>query len=456
MKYYSIIYGGEYVGNFVFLQCSNVILMATINYLLKGKGNPRTIYLRFRHGKKIDLTKSTNYTIDPTKWSNTKKAVKTLNDAELKKLDKNLRELKNHLIDIYSNTETHHITSEWLENQIKLFKGEISTNSQYSDYVIDHIQQIIDTAHTRPNSKGGLGLSTSRIKSYGNLLHMFKNYCGKKSVRIKEIDTTFANKFLNWMLTDKGYSKNYATKIISDLKTTCTDAGYYGIETNTQLKNIKSPNVKNENIIYLSPSELEQIEQTELKREALKNARRWLILGCHIGQRGEDLLNLNESNLKVRNNKEVLELRQSKGSKDVVIPLPAKAKNILSKGFPKKIHINTFNKHLKDICKLAELNTPTIGRKSIGKREQRKLGTYPKHELISSHVCRRSYATNYYSILPTPLLMQVTGHSTEKMLLKYIGKTSIDYVQQIADFYQKIEDQAQSKPILRVVKTVNN
>jgi hypothetical protein len=425
--------------------------MATINYLLKGKGNPRTIYLRLKHGRSIDLTKSTGYTINPSKWSNTKKAVKTLNDAELKKLDKSLRGLKSRLTDIYSNTEPHHITSEWLENQIAVYKGEVSANSEISDYVIDHIQEIINTAHTRPNSKGGLGLSKSRIKSYGNLLQMFNKYRGNKRYRIKEIDTAFANKFLNWMLTEKGYSKGYALKIISDLKTTCTDAGYYGIETSIQLKNIKAPNVKNENIIYLSPSELKKIECTELKRDALKNARRWLILGCHIGQRGEDLLSLNESNLKVRNNTEVLELRQRKGSKDVVIPLPAKAKEILAHSFPTPIHINTFNKHLKDICKLAGLDEPTIGRKSIGKRQQRKIGTYPKYDLISSHVCRRSYATNYYSILPTPLLMRVTGHSTEKMLLKYIGKSSIDYVQQIADFYQKTEDQ--KKEGLRVVKS---
>ena len=31
--------------------------------------------------------------------------------------------------------------------------------------------------------------------------------------------------------------------------------------------------------------------------------------------------------------------------------------------------------------------------------------------------------------------MQITAHSSEKMLLNYIGKNSLDYAQQIADFY---------------------
>jgi integrase len=282
---------------------------------------------------------------------------------------------------------------------------------------------------------------------------MFKRFQGSKNYRIKEIDTTFANKFLNWMLTEKGYSQSYSLKIISDLKTTCNDAGYYGIETNIQLKNIKAPSTRNDNIIYLTPEELKQIEDTELKRDALINARRWLILGVHIGQRGKDLVNLNESNLKVRENLEVIELTQAKGNKPVTIPLPQKARDILVTGFPRKIHLATFNKHLKALCKIAEINTPTIGRKSIGKGDKRPQGTYPKHELISSHVCRRTFATNYYAVLPTPLLMRITGHSTEKMLLNYLGKSSIDYIQQIADYYQAKETKDKQKDsVLRVIK----
>ena len=42
--------------------------------------------------------------------------------------------------------------------------------------------------------------------------------------------------------------------------------------------------------------------------------------------------------------------------------------------------------------------------------------------LMASHVCRRSFASNLYGILPTPLIMSITAHSTEKMLLNYIGK----------------------------------
>lgn len=410
--------------------------MATINYITKGKSNPVSIYLRFKQGNDLDITKNTGYIVDWKNWSAKKKTVLNLKDASSKLLDKNLRELKDTILDNYNNTELHRINAVWLEKQIALFKGEISTNDQLSDYVTDYVQHVMQTAHTRGNDKKSLGLSTSRIKSYGNLLQMFKRYQGKKAYRIKDIDRTFAQNFLDFMLTKQGSSQSYACKILSDLKTTCKDASYNGIEINKQLVSIKIPTTKNENIIYLNNSELETIQSTELKRTALVNARRWLILGCHIGQRGNDLLNLNESNLNVHNGVEVIELKQTKTNNDVIVNLPKVARDILATGFPTKITTQTFNKHLKEICKLAGLNEPTKGRVSEGKNQNRKLGVYPKYKLIGSHVCRRSFVSNYYGQLPTPLLMQISGHKTERMLLQYLGKSTIDYVTQIDEYYR--------------------
>ena len=64
--------------------------------------------------------------------------------------------------------------------------------------------------------------------------------------------------------------------------------------------------------------------------------------------------------------------------------------------------------------------------------------TVERHfQLMSSHECRRSFATNTYGKLPTPLIMQVTAHSPEKCSWAIIGKSSMDYAQQIADFYAK-------------------
>lgn len=53
---------------------------------------------------------------------------------------------------------------------------------------------------------------------------------------------------------------------------------------------------------------------------------------------------------------------------------------------------------------------------------------FEKWELIKSHTCRRSFATNHYNKLSNKLIMRVTGHATEKMLLNYIGETETDHL----------------------------
>ena len=47
--------------------------------------------------------------------------------------------------------------------------------------------------------------------------------------------------------------------------------------------------------------------------------------------------------------------------------------------------------------------------------------------------------------MPTPLLMNVTGHTTEKAFITYIGKTSIDYAEQMAMYWNKLSQQQQIK-----------
>ena len=74
---------------------------------------------------------------------------------------------------------------------------------------------------------------------------------------------------------------------------------------------------------------------------------------------------------------------------------------------------------------------------------------------MASHVCRRSFASNLYGVLPTPLIMSITSHSSEKMLLNYIGKDSLDFAQQIADFYTLQALKEKKEPQLNIIKNIS-
>ena len=58
--------------------------------------------------------------------------------------------------------------------------------------------------------------------------------------------------------------------------------------------------------------------------------------------------------------------------------------------------------------------------KNNPKNRRKEIVNAPKYEFVTSHIMRRSYASNYYGKIETPLLMNITGHSKESTFLTYI------------------------------------
>ena len=443
--------------------------MATVNFLYRSTKDKSILNVRLlfrdKDNKDLVLGAKTKLLVTKSQWEKIKIKPK---DKQLKierdKLLDEVSKIENYIINEFYSTPEQLVNKEWLIDSIEnyYYPKEKSKEDKQSDIVVDAIDYLIDNSGTRINSKKEIGISKSRINTYKGLRRLFVEFQGKQSYKVKDINIKLANNFLKWLTETKKYKNSYATKKIADLKTVCLDAEINDVEVNKQLKHIKSTKSSNGNIIYLSEEELIKIENTELKTDALKNARKFLLLGCNIGQRGGDLLNINSSNFKTIKGLKIIELKQQKTGKNVTIPVLETTEKILKDGLPYKISIQKFNNYIKEICKLTGLTEATKGSKILmvdkdgniitkdekgnytSKGFKRSIeGYYPKHELISSHVCRRSFATNYYIALPTPLVMSITGHSTEKMLLNYIGKDSLDYAQIIADFYSKKNTQPQ-------------
>ena len=421
--------------------------MASIKYILQGKSGETSIYLRLSLGRKKDYKRKTGLSINVKNWS-VDKSLPKQNLASNKQITSKLKALESKIYEDLNDAQSNDvlINGDWLQFRIDLF-FERTTESKVSDLLIDAIQDVIDNAGMRKNSKGEIGLSKSRINSYKVLKRVIEAYSGKKQYRVKDVNVKFANSFITWLLEKEKYGKSTALKKMDDLKSVCHNAEINGITVNSQLSKIKGSTVKKDNIIYLSFQELEIIQKTELENEALINTRKWLMLGCNIGQRGGDLLKITEDNFSKIGNVEVIELIQQKTNKKVLIPLNQEVKLIYESGLPYEVSTQKFNEHLKKLCGIAEINTPTYGGKVTvlpNKKIRTIFDTYPKHDLISSHVCRRSFASNFYGKMPTNLIMQITGHSTEKMLLTYIGKKATDHLQEIANYFS-IEEQKQKK-----------
>ncbi len=97
--------------------------------------------------------------------------------------------------------------------------------------------------------------------------------------------------------------------------------------------------------------------------------------------------------------------------------------------FPRAISDQRYNEYIKKVCKLAQLKEMLEGKKQVDidpKGKESKIravsGTFEKWELVTSHIGRRSFATNFYGNIPTAYLIYVTGHSSESMFLWYSAR----------------------------------
>ncbi|MFJ1492441.1 tyrosine-type recombinase/integrase [Capnocytophaga canis] len=438
--------------------------MATLNFILQSQGENIPIYLRMvlGRGKGKDIKRKTGLFVNSEYWNKTKGLPKA-NNPENKNTIVTLEQLRAFIRESVNIAERdgNPINADWLQTQIDIFFKRIDDpNTGQSAFILDLIDYIIQTAHTRKNGRGTLGLSQSRVKSYQTLKTIFNAYQSKtrKHYKAKDIDLKFERFFLDWLINTRQHKDSYALKLMDNLKAVCNEANTLGIETSPQLPKLAKGTPEKELPIYLNPQELQQIRDCKITNLQLHNARKWLLLGCHLGQRGGDLLKIDLSNfVYLDNGTPAVRIRQQKTGKIVIVPiiegLNSEILEIKNAGLPYPISIQRLNEYIKEVCKLAGIDIPITHTRSVlidrngnaiekddkgnyeGKGNKRTIKvTLPKYEFITSHVCRRSFATNLYGKLPTTIIKNVTGHSTEVMLLKYIGKNEAETALQMVDF----------------------
>lgn len=403
-------------------------VMASLKYRIKGSSKEVSIYCRLSISREKSLEVKTGFSIAPENWSLATNFPKQ-NSPETKRLFKDLKKLESFVFDALNEAQSigNSMDREWFEKSIiRCFDREPEKSSEY--YLADHIQYIIDNASTRKIAgKNRLGLSASRIQSYktfkGNIEEFEKAH--KSQIKLTELNPSLIEKYKNWLLKQQVYSVNYAGKQLDNLKAVGKDAIRMNIPTNSYVLQMDSFCESDEDrlIITLSNQELQKIKQAKMPSPYLENAKKWLLLGCEIGQRGGDLLKLTQDNLRYVEGHLFVDMIQQKTKKEVTIPIGSKEiRRMLENEFPRSISSQNLNNYIKTVCKLSGIDEIVEGKildKEIGRKV---VGKYPKYQLVTSHSFRRSFASNYYKKIATPILMAITGHSKESMFLKYINK----------------------------------
>lgn len=414
--------------------------MATVKYFIKGKSTLSQIYVRVRDGREIDLSNKTKLVIDANNWSLKKGEVKqTSSFQEKQNLQKKLDQLESNLNDQIHKAKLGGIelTKEWLNNCIETFHGKVKVESSE---LIKVIENHIISLQTRLKKVGiqttkGFGTTISHIKKY----QKFK----KKTFHLFDVDNNFLESFITFLKEKEGYANSTINKDVSRIIQICKTSKLKGMEVNDSIFIAQYTIEKPERtFVTLTEEELNLIQNYE-GTNYLENVRDWLIIGCWTGCRIGDLLKLTLENVINREDgSSIIRYTQSKTRKSVDVFVHPIVNKIIKRlnGFPRPISDVKFNQYIKELCKRVEINNEIMGEKMNPKTLRKEKGTFPKYELITSHICRRSYATNHYHKLSNKIIMKVTGHATERQFLDYIGEIDSDqYINEFANLYNSTE-----------------
>lgn len=257
------------------------------------------------------------------------------------------------------------------------------------------------------------------FKSY----KVMDEYVKNKKMTFEQVDYKFYVGYVNWMKEVKDYAPNTQGAHIKLLRAVMNEAYKRELHTNMAFKNFEKPSEKIDSV-YLTKEEYDKLYKLELTGIE-KKARDLFLIGCYTALRVSDYSRLTPND--IRDGFIYLEQKKTKGR--VVIPAHKRVIEILEEyGGSPQISEQKLNKHIKDVCKKAGI-TELIGVKENGAYTYKE-----KCDLISSHTARRSAATNM-ALNGTPLrdIMQITGHTTESSLLKYIKITNEQNARRLAN-----------------------
>jgi integrase len=432
--------------------------MATVKYLIKGNNELSTIYVRLKDGRKTDLTVSTGYTIESKYWSNvTGKVKQSSSNKEKLNISSNLEQLHRKIVDSLNTDKGtgETINRLWLEDVIKKFKNPLLEAK--TELLIDMIESYKDGLKNKINNSTGNKTAPATLRNFNTTISRLEKYEAHKKTKFKvhEIDLSFHSEYIKFATDKLMLSINSIGKDLRQIKTVCLDARDKGIEIHKQIESRRF-NAPSEptSFVTLSELEIEMIKKQEFKDTGyLDNARDWLIIGCWTGCRVNDLMKLSKNNiLMTPQGQKFIRYTQSKTGKQVDIPIHSHVNEILERlnGFPRPITDVKFNEYIKIVCKQASIIDDVQGSKQNKDTHRKEVGTFQKWELIRSHTCRRSFATNHYNKLSNKLIMAVTGHATEQMLLNYIGETENTHLEDFLNVWSN--DKKENAPIVDLKK----
>lgn len=411
-----------------------------IQFRIIGKKEIQKIYIRV-YANKLDLSVPTELAVLKSDWDSLTETSKTNFD-----LNENLLKLKLEVLKQFNHNLSNGliINTIWLKNVVKTcFDRPIQevglVNSDFNIYVSDFSYYWLDNfaSNWKVSQKKFLTpIGKSQYRKFVDVLVEFEK-SEKTKFNLKDLSIDDIYSFVNW-LQEREYNSSTIERHIGRLKFFLNRAS----EQKINVSNVKNQRVyidKDEDIehVILSEKEINKIINTDFSfSQELSIAKQNYILLLFTGLRGEDgLQKLNIDNFQDG----FIKFKTSKTGQPVVIPVHSELNKVIKSNFgnlPPKMNLTDFNIAIKKICQVCEFDELIEGKLFDKKKKRKVKGFYKKYELISSHSCRRGFATMHYGKLPNEVICSVMGWASEKMLIHYNQQTKTDYANELKKHWE--------------------
>lgn len=361
-------------------------------------------------------------TILPQFWDKDRQRVK-INRAEPNyhiKANELLDEISAKIIEIYRDFGMGCISSDALELELAYRMGWKARpkpkEGKKAPTFFEFIEQFCK------EREGGKRGTEKVLRTWATLLKQFSKERYRRLIDFNEVDATFFADFKKWCYkAPRKHSINYFAKGATILRQFMREAERRKLHSNRDYQYFTERKVQTTQIA-LTFGELETLAALDLAdRPGVALARDLFLIGAYTGLRFSDFTRIRPEMVETMEGGKILNLTTQKTGTAVAVPLLPIADAILQRyNFaPPKLTNQTMNRHLKELGKAGGLAAKMIVINTAG--GTRNDETREKWELLSTHVARRSFATNFYRMgIPAAKLMLITGHKTEAQFMQYI------------------------------------
>jgi len=332
-------------------------------------------------------------------------------ESEVIDLNNKLNRLRKKILSIEESftADRVHYSPEVIIGRLK----ECPENKKHTTHVLPFIDKYLEEN------------KATRIKSSLSVYRTLKNHLTGFSgdITFDKIDYSFFQGFQNYLLERAGLANTSCAKNLSTLKTFLNYARLAGIAVSDGYRNFK---IRKENleVIALTSEEFEALFYMDLSaNDALARVRDTFCFACSTGLRYSDIAQLRKEHIK----RDEIRLTVKKTKELLTIPINHYAKTILNRYAEFLLPLPVIssqktNEHLKNLCKFAGISEEIeIVRYRGIKRE---VNVYPKHELISFHVARKTFCTlSLEKGMSAEETMSISGHSDYRSFKRYVKVT---------------------------------